>query len=274
MDLNTEEAARVGAIFADAGWTPGTRDGWNGQFIWRDSATVGGVDPWGVARTTAIAANPNEGPSTLEGAAAWLVDHAKERAPQLTTPITLDLPALLSPADDDAEAPPPVDPQPLTDDPLEGALLYDADFTDAGDLGSELLEVDLEGAPLLEATERELPEVFEPAAPQDRFYGLDDLDRRRSLRIGDVVRLSRAKQAEIAARMGEHDFASIQNAILRDTVDGAYKGPQATYDLFVELSRHQNEISRIWLAEADKIAFLEAATRDEIEAFDPELDWP
>lgn len=133
-----------------------------------------------------------------------------------------------------------------------------ADFADLPELGQELAE--------------EHPEEAPP--PQDRFFGLDDLDRRRSLRIGDVVRISRAKQAEIAALMSGHDFAAIQSSVVRDTKDGRYIGPQATYDLFVELSRHQSAINRVKAAEADKVAFLEAATRPDLEAFDPEAGWP
>lgn len=138
------------------------------------------------------------------------------------------------------------------------ADLIDADFSDLPELGQELAE--------------EHPEEAPP--PQDRFFGLDDLDRRRSLRIGDVVRISRAKQAEIAALMSVHDFAAIQSSVVRDTKDGRYIGPQATYDLFVELSRHQSAINRVKAAEADKVAFLEAATRPDLEAFDPEAGWP
>lgn len=137
----------------------------------------------------------------------------------------------------------------------------------AGSGGSEpdSLALDL-GAEVLEEHADEF------AGPQ--FVFGDNLDQMRTAAIGLVVRISRSKQAEIAALMGGHDFAAIQGAVMRDTQDGQYKGPQATYDLFVELSRHQNAINRVKATEADKVAFLEHASREEVEAFDPEQGWP
>ena len=158
---------------------------------------------------------------------------------------------------------------PDEDSTLHGAVDFADDFTDA------LIDADFTEDPLLEFGGEVLEEHPEEAPPpQDRFYGLDDLDRRRSLRIGDVVRISRLKQAEIALLMGDDDFAAIQNAVLRDTVDGFYKGPPDIYATFVELSRHKSAINRVKAAEADKVAFLEAATRPDLEAFNPDADWP
>lgn len=180
---------------------------------------------------------------------------------------------------DDSRTEPACDERAATDGVLEraGALGDRPEWESDADFGATDAEF-AEFPPELFATElgqeiaEEHPEEAPP--PQDRFFGLDDLDRRRSLRIGDVVRISRAKQAEIAALMSVHDFAAIQSSVVRDTKDGRYIGPQATYDLFVELSRHQSAINRVKAAEADKVAFLEAATRPDLEAFDPEAGWP
>lgn len=160
-------------------------------------------------------------------------------------------------------------------DELSDAEIIDADFGSVEAVGELSLGDVFTEDPLLEfggEVLEEHPEDVPP--PQDRFYGLDDLDRRRSLRIGDVVRISRLKQAEIALLMGDDDFAAIQNAVLRDTVDGFYKGPPDIYATFVELSRHKSAINRVKAAEADKVAFLEAATRPDLEAFNPDADWP
>lgn len=151
----------------------------------------------------------------------------------------------------------------------------DADFTDFGDLeGADALP-ELDAPELGEELEAEHPDEF---APQDsaRFYGLDDLDRRRSLRIGDVVRISHAKQQDIWAEAGatEGEFASLHNAVLRDTVGGVYRGEPEPYARFVALQGYANAAASVRSAEHDKVAFLNAATRDEVEAFDPEADWP
>ena len=71
------EHEQVAEIFRAAGWTAGTRDGWNGSFVWAGTSVVGGIDPWGTARTTGIVANPLEGPTHIVDAAHWLVEHAR-----------------------------------------------------------------------------------------------------------------------------------------------------------------------------------------------------
>lgn len=293
----TVTADAVAAIFVAANWQPSTKDGWKGSFTWSDGVVVGGIDPWGTMRATS---NAGFG-MTLEEAAAWLVEHARQRAPVvLTTEATLDPLASLpeeqqsqghegdgetgaeaegadalgelsgaeASGGDDADAG-AGSGVPDEDSTLHGAVDFADDFTDA------LIDADFTEDPLLEFGGEVLEEHPEEAPPpQDRFYGLDDLDRRRSLRIGDVVRISRLKQAEIALLMGDDDFAAIQNAVLRDTVDGFYKGPPDIYATFVELSRHKSAINRVKAAEADKVAFLEAATRPDLEAFNPDAGWP
>lgn len=71
------EHEQVAEIFRAAGWTAGKRDGWNGSFVWNGTSVVGGIDPWGTARTTGIVANPLEGPTNIVDAAHWLVEHAR-----------------------------------------------------------------------------------------------------------------------------------------------------------------------------------------------------
>ncbi len=304
----TVTADAVAAIFVAANWQPSTKDGWKGSFTWSDGVVVGGIDPWGTMRATS---NAGFG-MTLEEAAAWLVEHARQRAPVvLTTEATLDPLASLpeeqqsqghegdgetgaeaeeSNADgvgldlgrdeldeasggDDLSVRLPAGLGDLVAGSAEG--LADAGGEDADDLGAEpdLIDADFTEDPLLEFGGEVLEEHPEQHGSGAFIFG-DNLEQQRTAAIGIVVRISRGKQADIRALMGDQDFAELQGYVLRDTIDGVYRGPPATYATFVELSRHQSAINRVKSAEADKVAFLEAATRPDLEAFNPDADWP
>lgn len=159
--------------------------------------------------------------------------------------------------------------QEVSSDPI------DADFT-IEDLGSEDLLTDddfelpaIEGADL---PEEEAPEPAAPEPPQDRFYGLDDLDRRRSLRIGDVIRYANG----LMPRWLPEDDARL--ATLRNFAMGVSEkrwddnpANQAELNALETTIRRINEIKN---ARDDKVAFLEGASREEIEDFAVERDWP
>lgn len=175
---------------------------------------------------------------------------------------------------------------------LDGSFT-DADFTEGEDLGSELLDVELESEipALIEAVNiqsaeyRELTaaehdailsEGAKPDAPQDRFIGLDDLDRVRSLRIGDVateaLRLTTMIEEAVSEQEGE--FSNIQAYVVShlDKHTGAFT-PQdeasiATYGRFLELSSARSKIALIDARRKDATAFLIAAGRDDVVNFD------
>lgn len=163
----------------------------------------------------------------------------------------------------------------------------DADFTEFGDFPErdpEPRALDADLTPLrgiawdenTVADELGAEILDEGQAPQDRFYGLDDLDRRRSLRIGDVVRVSRAKQEAIWAASGttEDAYQDLVSAVMRDTINGVYTGPATQFDQFTALQAWANQAHAVARAERGFVAFLTDATREQVEAFDPEADWP
>lgn len=285
MDQVQEAHPEAAAILRDAGWKP--HDQWG---VYTRGTLVMGFSPDGQNFDVKNWGLDVHGPDTPDDpveAAQWLVA-LRTPVVVLTTEATLD-PLAPSPEEVEnsghegdgetgAEAEPGTADEAdfgFGDQHLIGADGGPADAGLHSDAADDVLDAEFSEDPLLEFGGEVLEEHPEEAPPpQDRFYGLDDLDRRRSLRIGDVVRISRAKQAEIALLMGDNDFAAIQNAVLRDTVDGLYRGPSDTYDRFVELSRHQSAINRVKAAEADKVAFLESATRPDLEAFNPDADWP
>lgn len=149
----------------------------------------------------------------------------------------------------------------------------DADFT-IEDLGGPDEQDLLEPPP----PEDFAPEDFapEPEAPQDRFIGLDDLDRVRSLRIGDVateaLRLTTLIEQAVSEQEGE--FSNIQAYVVSnlDKHTGAFtpqdEASRATYGRFLELSSARSKIALIDARRKDATAFLIAAGRDEVVNFD------
>jgi len=120
----------------------------------------------------------------------------------------------------------------------------------------------------------------EPAeAPQNRFYGLDDLDRRRALRIGDVAVIAAERIAAVEEEAGETDgeWLRVQGHVVShlDKFTGAYTHPDRdTYDRFLALSAARARIASIDEHRKQVTTALLSATREEVEAFDPQDGWP
>jgi len=117
----------------------------------------------------------------------------------------------------------------------------------------------------------------EPAeAPQNRFYGLDDLDRRRNLRIGDVVQISMERQDDIWADSGttEEAYEALVSQVMRETVQGVYRGSAEVFDQFTQVQTYANAARAVAATEQRMVRFLRNATREDVEAFDPQEGWP
>lgn len=160
----------------------------------------------------------------------------------------------------------------FADEPAEPAEPIDADFTELA-IEPDALTDDFAGA-LLEGADlgAEVLEENEPEAPQDRFYGLDDLDRRRSLRIGDVMRYARSLMPywttnEDAALTELRNFAM-------GVSEGRWPNDPARQGELDLLEATLGQMSAIVKARDERVEFLEGASRAEIETFDPEADWP
>lgn len=299
-----EEAhPEAAAILREAGWAPHPEWG----VYTRGPLVMGGfAGSFHVKDYTRIPpGHPQYGPDTpdtAEEAAAWLVARFKAPEPE-TNPLSLDeLEFRIAPEPEAEETPQhesdgetgegDEDQAARTDDNSgrgdsegERDAFYagsspeplDADFTEPQDLGAELLDEYEAELPALEGADLEEEAALDPIeeeAPQgqDRFIGLDDLDRRRSLRIGDTIRyangLMPAWSIEDDARL-----ATLRNFAMGVSEKRWDDNPanQAELNALETTIRRINEIKN---ARDAKVEFLESASRDDVEAFVVEADWP
>jgi hypothetical protein len=117
--------------------------------------------------------------------------------------------------------------------------------------------------------EGELAAEPEPEASGAFIFG-DNLDQKRTAAIGLVV------QAAIVRMPAPIDYAVLSE--LRNFTLGVSEGrwpddPAQRAELDV-LEARERRRRAIETARDDKTAFLVSATREQIEAFDPESDWP
>lgn len=262
--------------------------------------------------------NTPDTPDDPVEAAQWLVARHPAPSAELSTAATLETPVVeeyaapdethgetgeaeaceaAAPAVDFAEAPDhsagPVGPEllpPETTDHgagrdealgvIEGEL---ADFEDLepddslglGDESDYRSPLLLEGEPEAESPADEL----HADPPQDRFYGLDDLDRRRNLRIGDVaVKAAQlTTEVEAAANEQEGEYASVQGYVVThlDPHTGAFTGgDQDAWQRFLALDGARRAKAAIEQSRKEKTTFLLFAEREQVEAFDVDSDWP
>jgi hypothetical protein len=302
-------ADAVAAIFIEAGWTPGTKDGWGGKFIWRDGVTIGGIDPWGTPRTTGIASNPSEGPDTVEEAAAWLVEHAKQLrlavpennlASEATLdPITYEPPPIASAPEPEETPAHEADGETGTEavaaeafgellgSTASGDGTSDAgagsgvsgedtafhgtvDFTDAIDADFwDTPRNELDAAELGEEILEEHPEEF-GTGPQ--FIFGDNLDQMRTAAIGLVMRYARSLMPAWEVT-DDARLVELRNFVM-GVSESRWPDDAAKQQELAGLEATLSRIGAIVKTRDAKVEFLETATREEIEAFVPEAGWP
>ena len=293
----TESASAVAAILGGAGWK--ADPGWGG-FTY--GTCVGGLAPDGNVYVKNWAAIPpghpkhsEDTPDTDVEAAQWLADRYKAAPNALATEATLDPVALQSEEVENlqdesngetgeetqaAEREGPGSTSKLLDAGCDGAAFselepIDADFT-IEDLGGPDETLELPAPDPEDFAPEDFAHDPEPEAPQDRFIGLDDLDRVRSLRIGDVateaLRLTTMIEQAVSEQEGE--FSNIQAYVVSnlDKHTGAFTpqddASRATYGRFLELSSARSKIALIDARRKDATALLIAAGRDEVVSFD------
>lgn len=112
----------------------------------------------------------------------------------------------------------------------------------------------------------------EPFQGQDRFIGLDDLDRRRLLRIGETIRYAKTLLPPWSG--GDHNrLVELRNFVM-GVSEGRWPDRPAFREELVELEATRRAVSAIEAARDAKVAFLEAASREEVDGYAIEADWP
>lgn len=292
-----ESAALASAILEGAGWKP--TNAMNGLYVRGD--LVGGIPPDGVgAHIKTVSQIPPghplyspDTPDEPHEAAQWLVDrfNAERAANALHTEVVLPPPRIVldepeelaEDSGDDAhgKASEPVaaaadsadvggaddrfegDDRGQTaeyhrgrDEELDAAVVsspIDADFSEpAPELGQELAE--------------EHPEEFGGAA----FIFGDNLDQRRTAAIGMVMQ---AALRRLPAPIDYAQLSELRNFTM-GVSEGRFADSPAKRDELDALETTERTRRRIEQARDDKVAGLMSASREEIEAFDPEAGWP
>lgn len=145
----------------------------------------------------------------------------------------------------------------VTPDELSDETLASLELEAPDDLGAEILE--------------EHGEQTQQGSG-DRFYGLDDIDRRKTVAIGLVMRHAKSLMPHWTT---DHD-AALRD--LRNFAMGVAEnrwpddaGRQLELGALETTSRRIREIER---ARDEKVEFIEAADREAFDAFIVEADWP
>lgn len=277
MEETHPEAAE---ILRAAGWKP--HDTWG---VFTRGTLVMGSPRVGEFRIKNIAHSP-DGPDTPDdpvAAALWLVAH------EPVAPVSE--PEESSAHEDDAETGADEEPGALDEGTDSADLVQEPSVATGADehpdfelsadqtesLGAEILDADFTEPTDLLVEGSDFAEVaIEPDPQQAAYIFGDNLHQLRTSAIGLVVQISLAKQEAIWAQAGAgpDEYSQLMSAVVRDTVDGTYKGDQATYDRFVALSTYDNAARRVQVIERERVNMLTVADRATIEAFDPQADWP
>ena len=268
---DVEASPEAAALLAAAGWKPHPKWG----VYTRGTLVMGGdlqggfhVKDWG------LDIHGPDTPDTAEEAAAWLVHRF---APVASAPEPEQIPAHETHGEtgeaegreESAEPMAPEDDSGAIDlfHPVSGGSgmgeaegddasdILDADYLETNQLDDYSLGAEIDDA------ESEASGAF--------IFG-DNLDQKRTAAIGLVV------QAAIVRMPAPIDYAVLSE--LRNFTLGVSEGrwpddPAQRAELDV-LEARERRRRAIETARDDKTAFLVSATREQIEAFDPESDWP
>lgn len=106
------------------------------------------------------------------------------------------------------------------------------------------------------------------------YFG-DNINVIRLAKIGRVTQIARDLKAALQDGWTVEDFASLQGYVVANTNEiGTFIGDPAIYADFIAVSDKIAAQRRIDGHANTQIAFIETASREDVEAFDPEAGWP
>ena len=293
-----ESAALASAILEGAGWRAINSNVMAGRYVVGD--LVGGTDPKGESHIKNVSAikpgDPRYGPDTPDEpheAAQWLVDRfkAQQAANALHTETVLEPPRIVLDEPGELGEDSGDDAHGKASEPV-AATADNADVGGAGDRfegddrgqtaeyhrdRDEEFDAAVVSSPIDADFSEPLPELGQELAEEhpEEFGGAafifgDNLDQRRTAAIGMVM------QAALRRLPEPIDYAQLSE--LRNFTMGVSEGrwpdnaaKRDELDALEEIERTRRKIEK---HRDNKVAGLMSATREEIEAFDPEAGWP
>lgn len=295
-----ESAALASAILEGAGWLAINSKVMAGRYVVGD--LVGGADPRGESHIKNVSAiQPGDtlyGPDTPDEpheAAQWLVDrfNAEQAANVLHTETVLEPPRIVleEPKNEAPEAS-GEESGGETSEPETPAGVAGGDFGDNDEDGAGFASIDAEPldadfsepAPELgQELAEEHPEEFGGAGDAGgKFYFSDNLDQMRREVAGVIGIIAEQKSAEVEAAANEQpdEYVTLQGFVTTnlDKFTGMFslqdEESRAKYRRWVDLDSAHKTVILIDRRRRDLTKMILAATREEIEAFDPEAGWP
>ena len=84
------------------------------------------------------------------------------------------------------------------------------------------------------------------------------------------------RQDDIWADSGttEEAYEALVSQVMRETVQGVYRGSAEVFDQFTQVQTYANAARAVAATEQRMVRFLRNATREDVEAFDPQEGWP
>lgn len=273
LEVENEAHPRAAVMLADAGWSP--HPTW-GVFT-RGTLVMGGdllggfhVKDWGMD------IHGPDTPDTAEEAAAWLVQrfaipadvvtfaNAPEPEPVHDDPSASDSGGAGAGSGDASLSGEPDDPELASDDGGAGS----APMGDAEPIDADFTVTDLDTIELIEPDEN--PDFFadDQAARDAAFIFGDNLHQMRTAAMGLVVQsaLTRLPTVDYAQLSEYRNFAM-------GVAEGRWPDDPARQERLFLLEDVERLRRRIEAERDAKIEFLLTATREQIEAFDPEDGW-
>jgi hypothetical protein len=147
----------------------------------------------------------------------------------------------------------------------------DAEERDGGGMAEQPIDADFyESAPAIEGADLGAEILDEEQGQQAAYIFGDNLDQKRTAAIGLVVQIALSR---MPAPIDYAQLSELRNFTM-GVSEGRWPDDPAKRDTLEALEANERARRSVEAARDAKTAFLVTATREQIESFDPEQDWP
>jgi len=270
------------AVLRDAGWAP--HDVWG---VYTRGTLVMGSPRAGEFRVKNIAQSP-DGPDTPDdpvASARWLVAHEPvetvsepEEAPEHEAYEETGGGAALGGTSADYVDDPNRDSfdgagdEAAREEVPDDFGIHDRAFIveDGAGEGEEPIDADFYDTPAIEGADLGAEILDEGQGQQAAYIFGDNLDQKRTAAIGLVVQIALSR---MPAPIDYAKLSELRNFTM-GVSEGRWPDDPAKRDTLETLEANERARRSVEAARDAKTAFLVTATREQIEAFEPEADWP